>query len=405
MGKTYLAYDFAKAFFARILYFNLERDPNLAALFAQFDQKELREELINYYQNQGEPIPADDTILIIDEFSPNPEVLQKLIRLQQSNLFPNIIAITSNGKIADINMDDVYPICVYPLDFDEFLRATANEWYIDAIEMHYQFNTKIPEIVHKELMEFFQLYLRIGGMPGAINEYLNLAVEINVGEQHNILLGSYIDYIVKNNTESDALKMKQVLDSIPLQLRKQNKKFQYKLIRKGTTHNMYKDAISYLVSQNYVIPCNKIESKLLRQGSTASLEVINKELSNHFKLYTSDVGILHTKFSEQKEPRTKLLGQEIIKSLIENYVAQALVTKEYDFGFWESESMAKIDFIMKKENEIYPIEIFPYENTRSKSISIFKQVCEFPYAIKISSRNFEYSNGVRYIPLYAIFCL
>jgi predicted AAA+ superfamily ATPase len=90
---------------------------------------------------------------------------------------------------------------------------------------------------------------------------------------------------------------------------------------------------------------------------------------------------------------------------LENYVAQSLKAKNYLFAFWESESMAKIDFIFLRSQDIIPVEIFEGDNTRSKSISVLKQKCSFPYAVKISSRNFEFSNQIKYVPYYAVFCL
>ena len=86
-------------------------------------------------------------------------------------------------------------------------------------------------------------------------------------------------------------------------------------------------------------------------------------------------------------------------------MAQALQARNYPFGFWESESMAKIDFIIQKEGLLIPIEIHSTNNTRSKCISVFKQKCDIPYAIKISPKNFEFKNQIKYIPYYATFCL
>jgi hypothetical protein len=198
--------------------------------------------------------------------------------------------------------------------------------------------------------------------------------------------------------------MNQVFDSLVLQLMKENKKFQYKLIRKGTTHAMYKDAIRVLCDNDYIIKCSRISNEQLvdPMQTLHSEEWQSIELNTNFKLYLPDTGLLYTKMIEEQESPFDVNHR---KALLENYVAQALKAKNYPFAFWESESMAKIDFVFLKTQDLIPVEIFEDDNTRSKSISVFKQKCSFPYAVKISSKNFEYSNQIKYVPYYAVFCL
>ena len=400
VGKTYLAYDFAKAFFERIIYVNFERAPGFVDLFHTVDSNADITSLKEYFHIDQEA-SSESMLLILDEISFCPGIIRILNMIKVSGIFPLILCISSNPLKE--NVKDLFELLtIGPLEFDEFLLATGNEWYIEAITNHFDSEKKIPEIVHKELLALHQLYLQIGGMPGVVNEYINLSSVINVPEQHDLLISSYHDYIKQCNTESDALKMNQVIDSIPLQLSKENKKFQYKLIRKGTTHAMYRDAISSLSDCDYIIKCNKIISDQLNQLSDlySSDDWLKNEAN--FKLYLPDTGLLCTKMIEE---RLNPLDPENYKALLENYAAQSLQSRGYKLCFWESESMAKIDFIIKKGSNLIPVEIHTSDNTRSKSISIIKQKCDFPYAVKISSKNFEYSNQIKYVPYYAVFCL
>ena len=401
VGKTYLAYDFAKAFFEHICYINFEREPKSTLLFQAIDSEKTVQLLSEYFHLDMEA-SVEIRILILDEISCCSEVMALLENVDLSAVFRYIICISSSPISSEYKK--IQKLHIYPLEFDEFLRATSNEWYIESILAHYNKDRKIPEIVHKELLALHELYLQIGGMPGAVNEYLNLSSTVNVSEQHNFLTGSYHDYILRDNPDSDALKMNQVFDSLILQLMKENKKFQYKLIRKGTTHAMYKDAIQKLCDNNYVIKCNRISNdQLINPYQTfQSADWQNVEANTNFKLYFSDTAMLYTKMVEEQGAFFKKNHR---KALLENYVAESLQTKNYPFAFWESDSMAKIDFIFMKQNNLIPIEIFFDDNTRSKSISILKQKCEFPYVIKISSKNFEFSNQIKYVPYYAIFCL
>ncbi len=400
VGKTYLAYDFAKAFFKHIYYINFEREAVTNSLFHSDSSESLSGRLVEYF-HIDEEIAPEERILILDEISFCPEAAALVQEQQLRTDFPFILALSSN-PLSPVNTASFQMLKVYPLEFDEFLLATGNEWYIEAIVNHFNTNTNIPEIVHKELLSLHQLYLQIGGMPAMINEYLNLNSTVNVSEQQSFLLGSYRDYIKRDHSDSDALKMIQVIDSLAHQLLKENKKFQYKIIRKGTTHAMYKEAIGKLAGLNYIIRCNRISTEqLISSPDNISMNAYDEENSN-FKLYLPDTGLLYSRLVEEQG------SSEIkrsLKALLENYVAQSLQAKDYPFVFWESESMAKIDFIIEKNQALLPIEIHESDNTRSKSISVLKQKCSFPYAIKISSRNFEFTNQIKYVPYYAVFCL
>jgi predicted AAA+ superfamily ATPase len=405
VGKTYLACDFAKSFFKRILYLNFEHDPYAIELFQANDPFLVSKRLLEYFKldnTTDEATIIEDRLLILDEISYCPSALHMLTSIQYTGEFPRIIAISSHS-IENKEKELFYHIPIYPMQFNEFLVAIAKDWYIEAILTHFESNKMIPDIVHKELLALHDLYLQIGGMPGIINEYLNFNNLSNIPEQHSLLMGTYKNYQSVNNTDGEALKMNQVLDSLPLQLIKNNKKFQYKLIRKGTTHSMYKDAIMRLADQNYVIPGYKIPTECLSdpcailEGNRLSINEITS-----FKLYLSDVGMFHSQLTKHSQ---KPFNNSTRKALLENYIAQELQANGYPILFWESESMAKIDFLLPKDNEFIPIEVFCENNTRSKSASVLKQTIDFTYSIKISSRNFEFNKNVKYVPYYAVFCL
>ncbi|MDF2541969.1 MAG: hypothetical protein K0S47_1687 [Herbinix sp.] len=405
VGKTYLAYDFAKSFFQDVFYLNFEREPALSNLLQKKSPEQFWLDLYNHFHIVAKNSNVNERILILDEIN-YCRTIQDLTNLYQDQInFPFIMTIISE-PIKDVCFKELAfsKLTLYPMEFDEFLRATGNEWYIEAISNHYEANKKVPEIVHNELLALHQLYLQIGGMPGVVNEYISLSSPINVAEQQGFLLNSYHQIISKNTMESDALKINQVLESIPHQLLKENKKFQYKLIRKGTTYSMYKEAIEFLEDHNYILRCHKIPDEYLIQTNLMNSNPYDlvEDLSPNFKLYLPDIGLLTSQIAEQK---TLDLQNYISKAVLENYVAQVLHTKGYPLWFWDSNSMAKIEFVIRKEDVVIPVELFTNDNTRSKSISILKQKIDFPYSVKISSKNFELSNQVKYVPYYAVFCL
>mgnify|MGYP001333903655 CR=1 FL=1 len=451
VGKTYLAYDFAKAFFEDIVYYNFEKDYDVLGQLLNHKERDNSKDASGENSEENSDVGPVKRILILDEIPTtkhiheanrssisksngsnipiNYDIIDIMDIINSSSIrksFTHIIAISSNPVTEEVEEHcNILPI--YPLEFDEFLVATGNEWYIEVITTHFINNKKVPDIVHKELLALLNIYLQIGGMPAAINEYLNTASLINIHEQHNYLISYYHDRFQTNIGESDSLKMKQVFDSIPLQLLKTNKKFQYNIIRKGTTYGMYKDAIDRLEDNHSIIRSYKISTTELENpdknfDDILSLGMNRGENNSSFKLYLPDVGILYTKLSEcitkklinhkdiklnEKSYKGIVIGENelIDKALLENYVAESLNNKGISLGFWESASMAKVDFIIRKEDDLIPVELHWNKNTRSKSISILKQKYEIPYSIKLSAKNYGFTNQVKYIPYYAVFCL
>lgn len=406
VGKTYLVYDFARSFYTEYVYINVETDPFLYGLMLKHNPSQIEDGLKDYFHLSGSSGPV---LLILDEITVQPDLTRILKLLADCSTRFQIIIISSHRVVSLPNDKDFYQLCLFPLDFEEFLVATGNEWYIEVITVHFNNNSKIPEIVHQELLTLFDLYLEIGGMPLAVNEYLGTNSVYNVSEQHRILVSSFISDTYNRNMEGDFLKISQVFNTIDRQLMKENRKFQYKLIRKGATQAQYFDALWYIQNSGYGMCCYRIpeESEKLPYSPAFISELLTEVQNNEtgrisFKLYMFDTGIL----SSVLKTSHGQLDEQNRKGLLENYVAQSLASRGYALLFWESGSQAKVDFIISKENKLLPIEVRTTDNTRSRNVSIFrKQFPDITESVKISTRNFEFTNHVKYVPVYAVFCI
>ncbi|HHT96481.1 MAG TPA: ATP-binding protein, partial [Clostridiales bacterium] len=349
----------------------------------------LSNKIISQYNYKGDLYPKN-RILILDEIQYLENSSEILDALYKQKLFPFIIIISSSENYARTLTFKKTSFKLNPFSFEEFLLAIGDGWYVDTIINHYNSNKILPTIVHQELLDLHSLYIKIGGYPTSINEYLNLSSTINVPSIHKTINNKLISDFSLNQQEQDGstLKINQVYNSITKQLMKENKKFQYNIIRKGTTQNYFNDAIKDLVDDGYLLLANKINSD---------------HPSTSFKLYYSDVGLLNTEIisSDFKDFNNEIYE----KTLLENYIAQVLYNKEYDLMFWESDSIAKIDYIIKKDDMFIPIEIHLGTYTRSKNVSVFKKEYNIPYSIKLSSKNFGLIKGVKYVPYYAAFCI
>ncbi|MEG1478524.1 MAG: DUF4143 domain-containing protein [Clostridiales bacterium] len=212
----------------------------------------------------------------------------------------------------------------------------------------------------------------------------------------NEILDNYIADMAKYANISDSVKIRTCYNSIPAQLGKENKKFQYKVVQKGGSSTIFGASIEWLTLAGVVLKCSKIEQ---------AVEPISvyEDLSS-FKLYMGDVGLLTMKSGISQQTVLSGAGNVFMGALTENYVAQQLIAKGYKLHYWTSKYTAELDFILQKEDKIIGIEVKKGEHTKSKSLNEFIKIYSPDEAIRLSLKNFGKSQNIISIPLYAAFC-
>ena len=231
-------------------------------------------------------------------------------------------------------------------------------------------------------------------------EYKNVNEDILLWNK-NILNNIVISYLADMNkytlNNSESIKIEKVYNTIPSSLAKENKKFKYVDIEKGANKRSFESAIDWLESSEMIYKCkyvNKIEPPLKAYAQ-----------EDIFKLYLSDVGIL-TSLLEIEFSEILLNETFMFKgAIVENYVAQAFRANNISLYYWNSGNKAEIDFLLYNKDGIIPIEVKSGDNTQSKSLKIYKEKYNPKYAIRISTKNFGYVNGIKSIPVYAVFCI
>ena len=236
-------------------------------------------------------------------------------------------------------------------------------------------------------------------MPAAINEYLQRDSMVNVPEVQSMILNTYTADMAKYASDSESTKIRNAYLSMPAQLAKENKKFQYKLIRKGATAGLFGDSIAWLVFSGVVLECDRV--------SRGEAPLIAFRDVSAFKLYLSDVGLLSafTKISLDNILKNTL--SELYRgSLTENYVAQTLKSKGYDLYYWTSDSpVSELDFVIQKDGMILPIEVKSGENVKAKSLRHYDNMYHPQKVIRLSEKNFGTEEEMYAVPLYAAFCI
>ena len=378
VGKTYLAYDFANDFFESYLYLCFEHNKELVDYLESLEVSETLTALADYFEIPEELLYT--TPFIFDEIYLCPNFIQKLWTAveQRQDLFWIFI---SSYNVPELKMSkQFFEYTLYPIQFDEFLIAIGKEWYVEVIKAHCASKKKIPDIVHQELLSTFDEYLFLGGMPGVINEYLMMESSINVPERQYIEKQILANGILEIAEEGLGYKCRQIYSTIEEQLKKANQKFQFNIIRKGITYQMYQPAIDFLTMHHIAYRINHLEKE------------------QQFKLF-------HADFSLLPSSRNGELTSVERQIRLQNYLIQTLAECHADFYFWESKSQASIDFIVKKEDVYFPIVLKEEGKSKSKSIHSFATQYNIGNCVRISGSNFVENDEVVVLPAYSLFCL
>lgn len=212
------------------------------------------------------------------------------------------------------------------------------------------------------------------------------------------ILSSYERDMTKYANSSLSNRIISAFDSIPVQLAKDNQKFQYKVISKGATSSIFGEAILLLKNSGIV-------NQIYKANAVLPIEMY-KDLAS-FKLYMNDVGLFVNK-ARYPLYQIDLSEQPVMISMgpiTEHYVANELRTKGYDSYYWESDGKAELDFMIQKDADIIPIEVKTSTHVKARSLDLFMKTYNPKYAIRISERNFGFENNIKSVPLYAVFCI
>ena len=234
-------------------------------------------------------------------------------------------------------------------------------------------------------------------MPASVNAFLKDKSFVDVPLVQRGILDNYIADMAKYASASDSVRIRACYDSIPAQLAKENRKFQYKVVQRGGSATLFGASIEWLNLAGIVLKCRRIRQEVEPISVYADLAA--------FKLYMGDVGLLAMKSGISQETVLTGAGSTFMGALTENYVAQQLAAKGYGLYYWESASIAEVDFVLQKGNEIVGVEVKKGENTKSRSLNVFVRNYQPKYSIRLSLRNFGQKDNLRSVPLYAAFCV
>jgi predicted AAA+ superfamily ATPase len=336
VGKTYILEEFGRQHYKNYIKVSLDLIPDVRN-FLKDNINPL--EIIAYLETlYNVRIIPHDTLVILDEIQDCKRALLALKYFQEDYPQYDVVAAGSLLGVA-VNQGNKpdqeetqekqeeefsYPVGkvdelrLYPMDFEEFLWAMNMDVLAEDIRTHFNSNEAMPASVHHLALDYYQRYLIIGGMPESVGKYVETHSYLECRTvQQSILLGYNAD-MAKYAKPGTTVKIRACFNSIPAQLAKENRKFQYKLAQKGGTAKIFGEAIEWLILAGVVHKC-----KLISHGF---IPISAQEDDSDFKIYMSDIGLLNTK---AQMPAQMLLNSietdnTFLGSVAENYVAQAL---------------------------------------------------------------------------------
>ena len=397
VGKTYILKEFGKKEYENIAYLNFDHDENLYNLFEDTkDPKRILEQLVFI---TGKAIKPEKTLIIFDEIQECPNALNSLKYFQEE---ANEYHIVCAGSLLGIRLSNTsFPVGkvdflnMYPMTFSEFLIADNCANLVEYMKSISKIEN-IPEIFFNQLEEKLKAYFIIGGMPEAVNAWVNEKnIELVDKIQKNILLAYESDFS-KHTKDSEANKISLIWNSIPSQLAKENKKFLYQTIKQGARAREYEDALNWLNDANLIYKVYNITKPAL------PLKAYN-DLSS-FKIYMNDIGLLR----KMSNLNSKIIieGDRLFKefkgAFTENYVLNTLNAIFNEVPNYFTFDRNEIDFIIQYQNEIIPIEVKSDKNINNISLTRYNEKIDNKVGIRFSMRNLKKDGKIINIPLFLI---
>ncbi|MDE7383779.1 MAG: DUF4143 domain-containing protein [Treponemataceae bacterium] len=397
-GKTWLMKEFGRTEYKNTAYLFCQENPGLEALFnAPFD----KERLLNGFQLIcGFKIEPEETLIIIDEIQDIPKAITSLkFFYEQASEYHIICAGSLLG--VSLHKDISFPVGkvnflnLYPLSFTEFLLAVGKEQQANLINDLKQ-DPQILKAFSSEFTEYLKYYFYIGGMPEVVSTWIETKDFSEVRRVQKELLETYANDVSKHTSSEMANKIKQVWDSVPSQLAKENKKFLYSVVKESARAREYENAINWLKNAGLLVKIHRVNKPGLSAKAYEDLD--------SFKIFIIDTGLLcsMTNLSAKALLEGNTLFTEFKGALTEQYVCQQMLSElKVEPFYWSAkDSTAEIDFIFQNDDEIVPVEVKAEINLQAKSFKVYRDTYNPKTAFRFSLSEFIDHGILKDIPLY-----
>ena len=393
VGKTWLMQEFGRAHYDDVAYFNFDEEDELKSIFKANKNPKRIVELLSTVL--GKSILPGKTLLIFDEIQECPDALNALKYFNEKaneyhvltagSLLGTLLAQSKTYPVGKVNI-----LNVYPLDFGEFLHAIDQTLY--SYYANIQKGQHIEDVFHNRLLEAYNYYLIVGGMPECVSSWQKYKDSARVLKIQRELVSLYENDFSKYNGKVNAAKLLMIFRSIPSQLAKANAKFLYGALRKGGRARDFEESIEWLVSAglvNRVCNVSKIEHPL------AVFEKLGQ-----FKLFLFDTGLLKCMVGLDNSAILLKSNYQFKGALSENYVLQQLCTQKDLAVHYYAAKNKELDFLLQYGADVVPIEVKAGENKVAASFKKYVSDYKPRWAVRFSKLGYKKDGAFINIPLY-----
>lgn len=397
IGKTFSIRQFGKKF-KTYIEINFIEQPEAISLFKDLSNTKALLARLSLFTKQK--LIKRDTLIFFDEVQICPEVITYIKFLVDEGSYNYILS----GSLLGIEINDLRSVPVgyltikrmFPLTFREFaLNLGLNSSILENLEPSFKEKKPVDDFIHKKMMELFRVYLVVGGMPAAVNRYIetnNLNEVIDIQNQIVNLYKKDITQYDKNNK----LAIAQIFELIAPQLNSQNKRFIIKDIKSGVKFDRYENSFLWLKDAGFALPVYNVETPKIPLELSKSRSL--------FKLFMSDVGLLASEYSQGIQLKI-ISGDDKLNcgAIFENYIAQELTACEHDLYYYNNKKRGELDFLIEYDGEVLPIEVKSGKDYKvHRALSNIMDCGEFNLnrALIFNNSNLKVEGKLTYAPIY-----
>jgi len=403
VGKSFAIEKYARAHYGKYIECNFYKEPDLIELVqGAKDEKDLLSKLSLY---KSTSFTESDTFIFFDEIQRCPDIMTWIKFLVQDGsyryaLSGSLLGIELKG-VRSMPVGFVSEHQVFPLDFEEFLLAigVGKEW-IDRLRECYEQRREVDSFVHKKMMEFYHLYLVVGGMPAAVQKYVDTHDFVQVIDEQKAILQLYKRDIATYNPGCE-LQINEIFDLIPSELNAQNKRFVFKALHDKARFDDHKDDFLWLKQADMALPTYNVD--------TPVYPLRLSEKRNLFKLFQNDVGLLCCQYANGVQ--LKLIQGDVTinyGAIYENAVAQELHAHGWNLYYFNSKKQGELDFLLERDADIIPIEVKSgksYDRHRALNNILDNPEYKLLDSMVLTNDNVEQQGRLLYIPIYMLMFL
>ena len=406
-GKTFSVLDFVRKNYKNVVYMNFFENPDYASVFAGSLEVDNIVMMLSALLGSAAVFESGQTVLVLDEIQECPEARTALKFFQIDGRYDvigtgSLLGVKGYGKEPkSIPVGSETVMDMYPLDFEEFLWANGiTDPVIGMLKKCLDEEAPVPEALHNRMKQLLLQYVVVGGMPDVVQTFVNTKQMNEVLRIQRDIVRSYEDDMVKYAEGKDKQRIRECFQSIPRQLSKENKKFQYSVVKKGSTASKYIGSLQWIEDAGIIVRCHNLSITELPLDGNAEEDV--------FKVYMRDCGLFVSMLENGTQYdilQGNLYGYK--GAIFENLIADIFGKMGRKLYYFRKESGLEVDFVIRYQGQCTLVEVKAATGNIKSTKTILRNSEKYHVtsAIKLGDYNVGKTGQILTLPLYMAFLL